>query len=577
MRIRKSPHFHIVLLACIFALVINPGFAQASAQDNETLASNYPHVPNEILVGIQNLTEKEWAMACAAQTEAGRGVYDEALNVIRFKVPYGKVSEKIEALKRCHNFLFVEPNYYIQVADTFPNDPGWANQYGLVNIRAPQGWDVTTGSTAVTIAIIDSGVDLAHPDLATKLVPGYDFVNNDAVPQDDYGHGTHVAGIAAASSDNGTGIAGVSWGARIMPVKVLNSAGSGTYLDVAQGITWAVDNGAQVLNLSLGGSAPSTLLQNAVNYAHTQGATIVAASGNYGSGSVLYPARYPHVIAVGAVDGSNVLASFSNYGVEIDLVAPGVSVYSTIPGGYGNNSGTSMATPFVAGLAAILAGLPGNNDPVRIEQQMESSALDLGAPGQDIYFGAGLIQMDAAIELVIPPMPPPASLPTTGFSPERTTHLPRQPFSKEYSQTDLLLEIPALDLSLPIVGVPRTGDIWDVTWLGENVGWLHGSAFPSWAGNTVLTGHVWDADNTPGIFADLKRLSYGEQIFITAFGQTYTYEVRESRLVAANNIDTVFQQEAYDWLTLLTCERYNPVTDGYLFRRIIRAVLIDVR
>ena len=122
------------------------------------------------------------------------------------------------------------------IADTIPSDPNWSLQYGLVNIRAPQGWDYSTGSAAVTIAIIDSGVDLSHADLAAKIVPGYDFVNGDSIPQDDNGHGTHVAGIAAASGNNGIGVAGVSWGARIMPVKVLNAGGNGSFADVAAGI-----------------------------------------------------------------------------------------------------------------------------------------------------------------------------------------------------------------------------------------------------------------------------------------------------------------------------------------------------
>jgi len=300
----------------------------------------------------------------------------------------------------CAGVLHVEPNFLLQAADTIPNDPYWGLQYGLVNIRAPQGWDLATGSTAVTIAIVDTGVDLSHPDLTNKLVPGYDFVNDDANPQDDNGHGTHVAGIAAAASNNSIGIAGTSWGARIMPVKVLNSSGGGTYANTALGVLWAVDHGAQVINLSLGGTGPSSVLADAINYAHSRGAIVLAAAGNTGANFVLYPARYPNVVAVAKTDSTNNWDA-SNYGPEIDLAAPGTAIYSTIVGGYDYKSGSSLSTAYASGLAAILKGIPGNISPDGIETQMESTALDIEFTGWDEYTGAGLIQMDAAIQLAM--------------------------------------------------------------------------------------------------------------------------------------------------------------------------------
>jgi len=473
MRVRKQkPFFYLFAVVCLFALVFNLGFVSASPQRYGPPDQGYPYVPNEVLVRFRGRANWDGATDCAGKLDARVDAYFDTLGVFLIKVPFGKVFDTIEELDSCTGFVSAEPNYYIQVADTFPNDPGLGYQYGLISIRAPQGWDYTTGSSAVTIAIIDSGVDMNHPDLKYKLVPGYDFVNNDNVPYDDFGHGTHVAGIAAASSNNGIGIAGVSWGARIMPVKVLNASGSGTYLNVSLGIVWAADQGAEVVNLSLGGGASSATLQNAVNYAHNRGVTIVAASGNYGNNFILYPARYPNVIAVGAVDDKNMRASFSNYGPELDLVAPGVSIYSTIPGGYGSNNGTSMATPYVAGLAAILAGLPGNTNPLVIEQQMETTALDLGPTGWDDHFGYGLIQMDTALRLAIPPTPTPKAespsegLPHTGFSTAQITDLPVQPVSAYYVETNLRLDIPALTLSVPIVGVPRSGSSWEVAWRG---------------------------------------------------------------------------------------------------------------
>lgn len=185
-----------------------------------------------------------------------------------------------------------------------------------------------------------------------------------------------------------------------MPVKVLNSSGGGTYANTALGVIWAVDHGVQVINLSLGGEDPSSVLADAINYAHSKGVIVIAAAGNSSTNFVLYPARYPNVIAVARTNSGNNWEG-SNYGPEIDLAAPGSSIYSTIIGGYDYNSGSSMATGYVSGLAAILMGISGNSSPDTIELQMDSTALDIEFAGWDVYTGAGLIQMDAAIQLAL--------------------------------------------------------------------------------------------------------------------------------------------------------------------------------
>ena len=172
----------------------------------------------------------------------------------------------------------------------------------------------------------------------------------------------------------------------------------------------------------------------------------------------------------------------------------------------------------------------------------------------------------------------PTALPATGFPMGRVTSLPQQPASKAYTSTDLVLEIPSLNQKMTIVGVPQTETSWDVTWLGNSAGWLNGSAFPTWQGNTVLTGHVWDSFNQPGPFAELKNLKYGDQVLIHAYGQTYTYEVRESKTYWAKTaVSKVFQHEELDWVTLMTCETYNPFNGDYFFRRAVRAVLVSVK
>ena len=289
------------------------------------------------------------------------------------------------------------------VVPVYPNDPAYegGDQWGLNKIEGPKAWGITTGSSQVIIAVIDSGVDLDHPDLQNKVVAGWDFVNNDAYPDDDHSHGTHVAGIAAAATNNALGVAGVSWDARIMPVKVLDSGGSGYMDDVIAGMEYAADHGAQVLNLSLGSVTSSSALQDAVNYARNRGAVVIAAAGNCGSGCIIggqyyynplmYPASCQNVVGVAATTSTDGWASFSEHNTYVDLSAPGVGIYSTIPNGYGYKDGTSMATPFVSGLAALVLSRWPDYTPSQVETALFNNADDLGSSGRDDYFGYGRV------------------------------------------------------------------------------------------------------------------------------------------------------------------------------------------
>ena len=188
----------------------------------------------------------------------------------------------------------------------------------------------------------------------------------------------------------------------------------------------------------------------------------------------------------------------------------------------------------------------------------------------------GIADDDEATATVTSLAPAPESLPATGFQRGAVSNIPPQPASQAYTETQMLLSIPKLGVEMPIVGVPQSKNGWDVTWLGNSAGYLAGSAFPTWAGNTVITGHVWDAFNRPGAFAQIKSLKYGDQVQIHAWGLVYTYEVRESKLVTAKNVNAVLESNDYDWLTLVTCEFYNPFTGNYLFRRSVRAVLVSI-
>jgi type VII secretion-associated serine protease mycosin len=291
-------------------------------------------------------------------------------------------------------------------ASWVPNDTHYADQWGLPGIGAPAAWDTTRGTSSVVVAVVDTGVDLDHPDLASRIdvANGYDFVSHSPVADDDNGHGTHVAGIVAASANNGIGVAGTAPDCRILPVKVLDASGRGTTLDVADGIRWAVDNGADVINLSLASATPDSYTRSAVESALASNVVVVAAAGNDGSSAgASYPAAYPGVVGVGASTVFNTRASFSNYGSGLDITAPGEGIWSTetpLDRGlyYGDKSGTSMASPFVAGVAALVRSQNPTISQNRIAVHLQATAQDLGSAGFDSGYGWGLVRADRAVQ-----------------------------------------------------------------------------------------------------------------------------------------------------------------------------------
>jgi thermitase len=282
--------------------------------------------------------------------------------------------------------IFAETDYAVS-AMSIPNDPAFQNpamHYALTRIQAPAAWDITLGSNDIIIAVVDSGVKLDHPAFAGRLTAGYDFVNQDEFADDDAGHGTHVAGIVAAAINDGSGMAGLCPACRIMPVKVLNAHSMGTWSNLAQGILFAADNGARVINLSLGSALPSQTLQAAIRYAQDQGALVVAAAGNHASAAAYYPAALDGVIAVAATNAHDQRWERSAYGHNISLVAPGDLIYSTyhdldnIFGGYTYMSGTSMATPFVSALAGLVLSMAPSLDNASVLDALTLGADDLG-------------------------------------------------------------------------------------------------------------------------------------------------------------------------------------------------------
>jgi thermitase len=248
----------------------------------------------------------------------------------------------------------VAPDHVATATAVRPNDPGYPAQWGVTMTRVNEAWAATRGAARVTVAVLDTGVNRL-PDLAARMLPGHDFVNNDNDPTDDNGHGTMAASVIAATGNNGTGVAGVCWYCTILPVKVLGKDGNGSYSKIAEGIRYAADRGATVLSLSLGGNDDSELLRDAVAYAAAKGTLVVAAAGNHGSSKPHYPAAVPSVLSVGGVTPTGARYSWSNYGSWVDIVAPGCNRAQGVNGAVSDYCGTSSATPFVAGVAGLIA------------------------------------------------------------------------------------------------------------------------------------------------------------------------------------------------------------------------------
>jgi hypothetical protein len=312
------------------------------------------------------------------------------------------VAHFIRKHKNHPGLLLLEPNPVVAIppAKMVPNDPLFWTQWALARIAAPQAWAITTGSQDIIVAVLDTGINPNHPELQGKSIPGRNLIEQNHNAEDDHGHGTAIAGIIAAATDNGIGMAGVCGSCRVMPVKVLDAQGEGTYADVIAGILWAVDNGAQILNLSLGEYVYSRLLAATVAYAQARGAILVAAAGNEAANEPLYPAAFPHVIGVAATDVSDHIWVASHYGAHVDLAAPGVNILSTgLSDGYVVASGTSFSAAYVSGVAALVRSHYRHLSNTHIEHLLYYTADDLGVAGRDEVYGFGRINAAQALRM----------------------------------------------------------------------------------------------------------------------------------------------------------------------------------
>ena len=296
-------------------------------------------------------------------------------------------------LRKNRNLKYVELDMAMAPAATV-NDPALSSSWALPKIQAPSAWDIANGG-GVTIAILDTGVDGSHPDLAANMVPGWNIYDNNADTADVHGHGTSVSGTAAMVGNNGAGSAGVAWGAKIMPVRISQPDGLAYISTIAQGINWAADNGARVVNVSYGVSGSSTV-QSAAQYLRNKGGMVVVAAGN--SGVLENIAASDTMLSVSATDSNDARASWSTYGDFVDLAAPGVSIYTTTRGGgYANASGTSFSSPITAATVALMMSANSQLGPADIDRIIKSTAVDLGVTGTDQYYGAGRINAAMAV------------------------------------------------------------------------------------------------------------------------------------------------------------------------------------
>jgi thermitase len=382
------------------------------------------HVSGEILVGFRQGT----TLVDIAQlnTAHGAAIIDAIpqLRVVRVRIPKGSDEGRVAAAyQRNPHVQYAEPDYIASVLNT-PNDPYFTGgyQWNMAKVQASSAWDVTTGSASVAVAILDTGVDLSHPDLQGKVVASVNFSDSSTV-NDLNGHGTHLAGIVGAATNNSQGVAGLGYNTTVMNVKVMGDNGTGGYSWVAQGVVWAADHGAKVINMSLGAEFGSSTLEDAINYAWGKGVVVVAAAGNNASSTPFYPAAYPNVIAVASTDYNDHLVSSSDYGDWVDVAAPGASIWSTLPNDrYDSRSGTSMASPHVAGLAGLVftqvvdSNADGRlNDEVR--SCIEQNADNIGVAG----IGSGRINAYKAVLCSsMPPAPTPTATPPPAPTPTAT-------------------------------------------------------------------------------------------------------------------------------------------------------------
>jgi len=388
----------VCLIALLLTTMARDYAASSHAQDEvEAAHLSSEFVRSRVLVKIRSGVTTTRARKFMAKQEALDIEEIEGTRIHILHLPEG-ADEKafIQSLKSQPEVEFAELDYLVPPALMTPNDPGYASQWHLPMISSPAAWTYTSGSNGIIIAILDTGVDASHPDLAPKMVPGWNFWDNNANTSDVYGHGTAVAGTAAAASNNSLGVASVAWNCRIMPIRISSTNGSASISAIANGLTWAADRGARVANISYKVTNYAAV-RSAAQYFQSKGGVVVVAAGN----DSLFDSTpdNPYVLTVSATDGNDNLASFSNTGNNVDLAAPGVNIDTTNRGGgYGFWGGTSFSAPIVAGVAALVVSANQNLSGSQVQDLLKQSSNDRGTTGWDTAFGWGRVNAGQAVE-----------------------------------------------------------------------------------------------------------------------------------------------------------------------------------
>jgi len=392
-KLNKIPLLLLIVLALIMVSAAASLSATLEPRDTEVL-----------LVRFKPGVSKDFQRMLLS--ELGARIIDEIpqIDVLMVEVAQRSLL-KIERFLIQYSFMldFVERDYLLQ-SSLVPDDTYYSLEWHLRKIGAPEAWDISIGESGVIVAVLDSGIDPSHPDLLNKLVKGYNFYDNNYDTSDVYGHGTKVAGVVAAATNNGMGVASIGWNVSIMPIRVTDTNGYALVSLLTKGLIYAADQGAKVAVISFqiyGGSS----LTSAAKYFFERGGLVFAAGGN--SGSYVGDPENPYIISVSATTDTDARASFSTYGPFIDISAPGVNIYTTIKGGgYGSVSGTSFSAPLAAGVAALMFSANPSLTPSDVEAILKATSVDLGDSGYDIYYGWGRIDASAALRAVASTTPP---------------------------------------------------------------------------------------------------------------------------------------------------------------------------
>lgn len=395
------------LIVCAFALTITgcgatpqpASFGNTAdilfVEDADPAVKALPYTETELL--IQPYPGADPAALAALYEEQGASVVAMLgeIEASALEVSFGQLEPVAQALAESGLIETVQKDYIYQASAT-PNDPDLGFQLHLPQIGAQQAWDETVGSAAIVVAIVDTGVEPDHPDLRDKIIEGWNAITGDTDYADGVGHGTLVAGTAAAASDNGVGVAGVAWNSPLLVVRVADNLGRSSARHIATGILWAVAHGARVINVSFAPLWSNRIVQAAAQHAFHRGCLVVISAGN--SGTATRSRGFSAALFVGAVDGNNLIADFSDTGPFVDLVAPGVDIYATARGGwYHRGTGTSFAAPIVSGVAALVWSVNPQLRPATVESVILSSAVDVGAQGRDWTYGYGVVNAAAAV------------------------------------------------------------------------------------------------------------------------------------------------------------------------------------